>query len=87
MTKLAELKKKYMKDPEFRKEYEKADLEYSIIELLIRARTQAKMSQEELAKRMNTTQSAIARLEGGKVSPSIATLRRYAEATGSRLQG
>ena len=85
MTKLAELKKKYMKDPEFRKEYEKADLEYSIIELLIRARTQAKMSQEELAKRMNTTQSAIARLEGGKVSPSIATLRRYAEATGSRL--
>jgi ribosome-binding protein aMBF1 (putative translation factor) len=85
MTKLAELKKKYMKDPEFRMEYEKADLEYSIIELLIRARTQAKMSQEELAKRMNTTQSAIARLEGGKVSPSIATLRRYAEATGSRL--
>ena len=85
MTKLAELKKKYMKDPEFRKEYDKADLEYSIIELLIRARTQAKMSQEELAKRMNTTQSAIARLEGGKVSPSIATLRRYAEATGSRL--
>ena len=85
MTKLAELKKKYMKDPEFRKDYEKADLEYSIIELLIRARTQAKMSQEELAKRMNTTQSAIARLEGGKVSPSIATLRRYAEATGSRL--
>lgn len=85
MTKLAELKKKYMKDPEFCIEYEKADLEYSIIELLIRARTQAKMSQEELAKRMNTTQSAIARLEGGKVSPSIATLRRYAEATGSRL--
>jgi predicted transcriptional regulator len=85
MTKLAELKKKYMNDPEFRKEYDKADLEYSIIELLIRARTQAKMSQEELAKRMNTTQSAIARLEGGKVSPSIATLRRYAEATGSRL--
>ncbi|CAN7606217.1 helix-turn-helix domain-containing protein [Phyllobacterium sp. LjRoot231] len=86
MTKLAELKKKYMKDPEFRKEYEKADLEYSIIELLIRARTQANLSQAEVAKRMDTTQSAIARLEGGGVSPSIATLRRYAEATGSKLR-
>ena len=39
----------------------------------------------ELARRLGTTQSAIARLEGGRVSPSFATLRRYAEATGTRL--
>lgn len=40
----------------------------------------------ELAKRIGTTQSAIARLEGGGVSPSLSTLRRYAEATGTRLE-
>ncbi|MCX2698716.1 helix-turn-helix domain-containing protein [Ochrobactrum chromiisoli] len=75
-----------MNDPEFRKEYEKADGEFALVEALVTARTDAKMSQADVAKRIGTTQSAIARLEGGKVSPSISTLRRYAEATGSKLK-
>jgi transcriptional regulator with XRE-family HTH domain len=75
-----------MRDPEFRKEYDKADEEFAIIEALIRARAKAKLSQADVAKRIGTTQSAIARLEGGRVSPSLSTLRRYAEATGTRLQ-
>jgi predicted transcriptional regulator len=86
MTKIAELKKRLMNNPEFRKEYAEADAEFSIIEALVKARTQAKLSQTELAKRIGTTQSAIARLEGGGVSPSLSTLRRYAEATGTKLQ-
>ncbi len=86
MTKIADLKKRLMDNPEFLKEYEKADAEFAIIEALVRARTQAKLSQAELAKRIGTTQSAIARLEGGGVSPSLSTLRRYAEATGTKLQ-
>jgi DNA-binding XRE family transcriptional regulator len=86
MTTIAELKKRFMEDPEFRADYAKADAEYSVIEALIRARTKAKLTQSELAQRIGTTQSAIARLEGGRVSPSLATLRRYAEATGARLQ-
>lgn len=85
MTKIAELKKRLMNNPEFQKEYEKADAEFALIEALVRARTAAKLSQAELAKRIGTTQSAIARLEGGGVSPSISTLRRYAEATGTKL--
>ena len=85
MTKISELKKRWMRDPKFRKEYEKADEEFAIVEALIRARAKAKLSQAELAKRIGTTQSAIARLEGGGVSPSLATLRRYAEATGTKL--
>ena len=85
MTRVAELKKRWMADPKFRKEYEKADAEFAVIEALVRARTDAKLSQSELAKRIGTTQSAVARLEGGGVSPSLATLRRYAEATGKRL--
>ena len=86
MTKIAELKKRFMNDPAFQREYEKADAEFSLIEALVKARTAAKMSQADVAKSIGTTQSAIARLEGGRVSPSISTLRRYAEATGSKLE-
>jgi transcriptional regulator with XRE-family HTH domain len=86
MTSISELKKRLMADPEFRKQYAEADAEYSIIEALIQARHAANLSQAELASRLGTTQSAIARLEGGRVSPSLSTLRRYAQATGTRLQ-
>ncbi|MYA42015.1 MAG: helix-turn-helix domain-containing protein [Rhodospirillaceae bacterium] len=85
MTKLGDLKKRFMEDPEFREEYARADDEFALIEELVRARAAAKLTQAELARRLGTTQSAIARLEGGRVSPSFATLRRYAEATGTRL--
>jgi len=60
--------------------------EYAVIEALIRSRVDANLSQAELASKLGTTQSSIARLEGGGVSPSLATLRRYAAATGSRLK-
>jgi DNA-binding XRE family transcriptional regulator len=86
MTKIADLKKRLMENPEFLQEYEKADAEFRLVEALVNARTRANLSQAELARRVGTTQSAIARLEGGGVSPSVATLRRYAEATGMRLE-
>jgi ribosome-binding protein aMBF1 (putative translation factor) len=86
MTRISDLKKKLMESPEFREEYEKADREFQLVEELVRARTKANLSQAELARKIGTTQSAIARLEGGGVSPSIATLRRYAEATGAKLE-
>ena len=86
MTKIADLKKKLMSNPEFREEYQKADAEFQLVEALVCARTRANLSQAEVARRIGTTQSAIARLEGGGVSPSLSTLRRYAEATGARLE-
>ncbi len=85
MTPLKDLKARFMEDPEFREEYARIDQEYVLIEALIRARAAAKLTQAELARRIGTTHSAIARLEGGRVSPSLATLRRYAEATGTEL--
>lgn len=85
MTRLRDLKKNLMEDPGFREEYARVDDEFRLIEALVRARTAAKLTQAELARRLGTTQSAVARLEGGGVSPSLTTLRRYAEATGSRL--
>jgi len=85
MTKLKDLKARFMADPEFREEYARVEEEFALIEALVRARTAAQLTQAELARRLGTTQSAVARLEGGRVSPSFATLRRYAVATGTRL--
>ena len=85
MAKLKDLRERFMNDPAFRGEYARADEEYALMEAMIRARTTAKLTQAELAERIGTTQSAIARLEGGTLSPSVRTLRRYAEATGMRL--
>ena len=85
MTKLKDLRERLLEDAEFREEYARVDDEFKLIEALVRARMTAKLTQLELARRLGTTQSAIARLEGGRVSPSFKTLRRYAEATGTRL--
>jgi len=81
----AEMKREMLADPAVRAEYEALEDEFALIDALISARARAGLSQAQLAQRMGTTQSAIARLEGGKVMPSLVTLRRYAEATGSRL--
>ena len=69
MTKIADLKKRLMEDPTFKQEYQAAEGEIAIIEALVKARTHAKLSQADLAKKIGTTQSAVARLEGGHVSP------------------
>jgi transcriptional regulator with XRE-family HTH domain len=52
---------------------------------MIAARKRAGLSQHELARRMGTTQSTIARLERGGRSPNLSTLRKLAEVTGSQL--
>ncbi len=86
MTKLSTLKRKMLADPEARKEYERLGPEFEISSELIAARKRAKLSQEDLANRMGTTQSAIARLESGQKMPMMQTIQRYAEATGSRVR-
>lgn len=77
MTRLKDLKRRLMKDPEFREEYARADDEFALIEALVCARTAAKLTQGDLARRLNTTQPDIARLEDGEESPSVAILRCY----------
>lgn len=85
MAKLKDLTERFMKDPTFREEYARADEDYTLVEAMVRARVAANLTQADLAARIGTTQSAIARLEGGRLSPSVRTLRRYAEATGMRV--
>ena len=59
---------------------------FSLATILIEARTRARLSQAELAKRMGTSQSTIARLESATAKPSLSTLERFAEATGTRVR-
>ena len=81
-----DLHKKWLNDPKYRREYEALEEEFSLVAALIEARTRAGLTQEQVARRMKTTQAVIARLEGGGSKPSTRTLERYAEATGSRLK-
>lgn len=86
MTDIRELHKKWMENPEYRKAYEELDEEFSLASALIEARSKAGLTQEELAERMQTSQSAIARMESGRAIPSARTLTRFAKATGTRLR-
>lgn len=73
--------------PGFRAAYEALELEYSVVDQLLKARTRAGLTQDVVAERMGTTKSAISRLESaGKHTPSLGTLRRYAQAVGCELQ-
>ena len=86
MTKLSDLHKEWMKDPEYRSEYEATQPAFDLMRALIGARANSGLTQQEISERMGTTQSAVARLEGWSSNPSVNTLRKYAKATGTRLR-
>src|SRR5207248_4749690 len=79
------LKARLLANPKVKAEYEALAPEFEISAELLKARLRAGLSQADLAARMGTSQSAIARLESGQTLPSTKTLLRYAEATGSRF--
>jgi len=85
MIKYESLKKKLLEDPEVQKEYAASALEYEIAYALILARVKANMTQEEVAEKMNTSQSVIARLESGRHFPSLQTIYKYATAVGQNI--
>tara|TARA_R110002124_G_scaffold61155_5_gene167505 strand:+ start:2960 stop:3244 length:285 start_codon:yes stop_codon:yes gene_type:complete len=86
MTSLKDLKKQWTKDPAFKADYDSMEEEFALAGALIDARSKADMTQEQVAKAMGTTQAVVARLEGGGSIPSTRTLKRFAEATGTRLK-
>jgi len=81
-----DLHRKWMKDAKYRREYDALQEEFSLVAALIQARTRAGLTQEQVARRMKTTQAVVARLESGGSKPSTRTLERNADATGSRLR-
>jgi ribosome-binding protein aMBF1 (putative translation factor) len=77
---------KELKDPAFTQAWDSFELEYNLADLVIKIRSEAGLSQEELAKRIGTTQSAIARMESGKVVPRLESLAKIASACGKKLE-
>lgn len=80
-----ELHKKWMKDPEFRREYEVLEPEFQIAQQMIGARIKQKLSQKQLAQKAGTGQAVISRLEGMNAKPSISLLSRVAKALNTKI--
>lgn len=86
-----QMREEMLKDPEVRAEYERIEREeMPMLDAILKARKEAKMTQTEIAERMGVKPPVVSRLENalvtGKHSPSIFTLKRYAEAMGKRLE-
>ncbi len=86
MTKISALHRRWSKDPDYKGAYDALEEKFDLPRALIEARAAAGLSQAQLARRMKTSQSYIARIEGGRVRPSTDALERFAQATGTRLR-
>ena len=79
-------KKKLLKDPAFRREYDALGPEFALIEALIEKRLERGLTQEALAKKLGTKQSAIARLESGSYNQTLSFLNRVAIALDAKVK-
>jgi transcriptional regulator with XRE-family HTH domain len=82
--------RRMLKEPAVKAEYDTQAEEFALLDELLKARRLAGLTQAEVAARMGTKTPAVARLEAGggsrRHSPSVATLRKYAQAVGCRLE-
>ena len=81
-----DMKREMLKDKNLKKEYDALELEYQIIRAIIKKRIEKKKSQRNLAKSLNTYQSAIARLESGKASPTLSVVSRLLAELGAKVK-
>lgn len=79
------VKKELLKDKRVAQEYKKLAPRYILISQLIGARVKKGLTQEQLARRVGTKQSAIARIESGRANPSIGFLEKLTKALDSKL--
>jgi ribosome-binding protein aMBF1 (putative translation factor) len=85
MTSLAKLRRDLLKDPEVRAEYDRLGPIFAVVGEMVEARPAAGLTQAEIAHRMGTSQSVIARLENARHMPTFDMVARYAAAIGRRL--
>ncbi len=85
MSKWEDLEKELLSDPRVKKEYDKLSPRYAVISQLISARLNKGMTQKEVAEKLGTRQSAVARLESGDTNPSLEFLQRIAQVMGYKL--
>ena len=83
-----EVKARALECADVKAEYDRLDEEFAFLDEFLKARAAAGVTQAEIAERIGTTQSAVARMESGrgKHSPSLATLQKYANALGCRIE-
>lgn len=79
-------KKEWMKNPKFRKAYDDLELEYALIDKIIEKRIKEGLTQTEIARRMGTKQSAISRFESGNYNPTLAFIKKLADALDVKLK-
>jgi DNA-binding XRE family transcriptional regulator len=79
-------KRKQLKNPAFKKEYDALEEEFALVRELLSARAKANLTQGEVARRMGTSQSAVARMESGRGLPSMTSLTKYAHAVGRKIE-
>ena len=85
MSNWEDLEKELLSDPETKREYDKLAPRYALISELIQARIHNKMTQKDVAEKVGTKQSAIARLESGNSNPSIEFLQKVTDVLGYKL--
>ena len=86
MDDLDRLLNKKLKEPEFKKEWDKLELRYAVIKQLIKIRNTYNLSQAQLAEKLNTTQSVISRIENGTVNIGIDFLDKLARAFDKKVE-
>ena len=86
MTKISELHRRWSKDADYKDAYNGLGEEFDLARALIEARTPRGCRSRSSPRKMKTSQSYIARIEGGKVRPSTEALERFARATRTRLR-
>ena len=84
MKTLDQVKAEILANPAVKAEYDALAEEFAVAHELIAARARAGLTQAEVAQRMGTTQSVVARLESGRRPPSLRTVQRFAQAVGGR---
>ncbi|MCT7943602.1 helix-turn-helix domain-containing protein [Shewanella holmiensis] len=85
-TDLQSLKKRVSEDPGFNEEYQKLNLEFMVIDVLLSMRKSAGLTQRQIAMHMGTKETNISRLEKGRSNPTLKTLEGYAKACGFELK-
>lgn len=85
-TTFREIHKEWMKDPEFKKAYDELDLEYALIRAILDARINKGITQKQLAEKIGTKQSSIARFESGNYNPTLAFVQKLAGALGAKIR-
>ena len=86
MIKWKEYRDRRLQELEFKQAYEELEVEYAIMNEMLKLRGEAGMSQSQLSQKTGITQPDISKLENGKANPSIATLKKVARALGKKLR-